>query len=269
MTSAYDNAKEAREKIDKNLNALQSQGASKEVIESAVASRAIALQSEIAAANVVSSNTGSVKKALQQASTSAQKATLNTLKSIANTPGMSGIDVRRANAAVRAAETAMFGATLENTYKDLKYTKEKAVAELNQLKQSGATEGAIRAAEAARDAATSAQKAAVDQAVQQATAAVQQATAAAQDVAAVAQEVSQEVAAVAQEVSQEVAQSAQSALQDLRDIAATGGMNKWDVRRANAAVKEAEAQIAGESYDKQGAIDKINSDEKAWNDARN
>ena len=46
-------------------------------------------------------------------------------------------------------------------------------------------------------------------------------------------------------------------------------MNKWDVRRANAAVKEAEAQIAGESYDKQGAIDKINSDEKAWNDARN
>ena len=269
MTSAYDNAKEAREKIDKNLNALQSQGASKEVIEAAEASRAIALQSEIAAANVVSSNTGSVKKALQQASTSAQKATLNTLKSIANTPGMSGIDVRRANSAVRAAETAMFGATLENTYKDLKYTKEKAVAELNQLKQSGATEGAIRAAEAARDAATSAQKAAVDQAVQQATAAVQQATAAAQDVAAVAQEVSQEVAAVAQEVSQEVAQSAQSALQDLRDIAATGGMNKWDVRRANAAVKEAEAQIAGESYDKQGAIDKINSDEKAWNDARN
>ena len=262
MTSAYDNAKEAREKIDKNLNALQSQGASKEVIESAQASRAIALQSEIAAANVVSSNTGSVQQALQQASTSAQEATLNTLKSIASTPGMSKWDVRKANAAVRAAETAIFGSTLENTYKDLKYTKEKAVEELNQLKQSGATEGAIRAAEAARDAATSAQKAAVDQAVQQATAAVQQATAAAQDVAAVAQEASQEVA-------QEVAQSAQSALQALRDIASTGGMNKWDVRRANAAVKEAEAQIAGESYDKQAEIDKINRDEKAWNDARN
>ena len=67
----------------------------------------------------------------------------------------------------------------------------------------------------------------------------------------------------------EVLTLVQSALQDLRDIAATGGMNKWDVRRANAAVKEAEAQIAGESYDKQAEIDKINRDEKAWNDARN
>ena len=47
---------------------------------------------------------------------------------------MSKWDVRAANAAVRAAETAAYGATLENTYKDIKYAREKAVENLNELK---------------------------------------------------------------------------------------------------------------------------------------
>ena len=60
----------------------------------------------------------------------------------------------------------------------------------------------------------------------------------------------------------------QATLENLRAIASTPGMNKWDVRRANAAVKAAEAGIAGTSYDYQGAVNKVNNDEKAWNAAR-
>ena len=45
-------------------------------------------------------------------------------------------------------------------------------------------------------------------------------------------------------------------------------MNKWDVRRANAAVKRAEAEMAGTDYDYEGAINKINNDERNWNKER-
>ena len=45
-------------------------------------------------------------------------------------------------------------------------------------------------------------------------------------------------------------------------------MNKWDVRRANAAVKRAEAEMAGTDYDYDAAVNKINQDEAAWNAAR-
>ena len=39
-------------------------------------------------------------------------------------------------------------------------------------------------------------------------------------------------------------------------------MNKWDVRRANAAVKAFEAQIAGGSYNYNQAANKIANEEK-------
>ena len=57
----------------------------------------------------------------------------------------------------------------------------------------------------------------------------------------------------------------QATLENLRAIASTPGMGKWDVRRANAAVKAAEAQIAGLSYNYEGAVNKIANNEKKWN----
>ena len=42
-------------------------------------------------------------------------------------------------------------------------------------------------------------------------------------------------------------------------------MNKWDVRRTEAAVKAIEAKIAGTSYDYEGAINKIANDERKFN----
>lgn len=241
ITSAFETAKAAREQIDKNMNELRSSGASKATLDAAQAARDAALQAEIAAANAVTS--------------ASNQATLETLRQVANTPGMDKWSVRAANAAVRAAETAAFGPTLENTYKDLKYAKEKAVDELEKLQASGASEEAINAAKAARDAATSAQKAAVDQAVAQASAAVKGASTAAKE--------------AAEQASKAVAKSAaQDALDTLKEIASTPGMNKWDVRRANAAVKRAEAEMAGTDYDYQGAINKINKDESDWNKSR-
>ena len=121
-----------------------------------------------------------------------------------------------------------------------------------------------RAAEAARGAALQAEIAAANVVASNSTA-VQEA---AQTAATAAQEVAQEVAQAAQ-TAQEAAQSAaESTLATLKEVASTPGMNKWDVRRANAAVKAQEAKMSGSSYDYQGAVDKINNDEKAWNDAR-
>ncbi len=42
-------------------------------------------------------------------------------------------------------------------------------------------------------------------------------------------------------------------------------MGKWDVRRANAAVKAAEAQIAGTNFNYEQAVNKIANNEKKWN----
>ena len=42
-------------------------------------------------------------------------------------------------------------------------------------------------------------------------------------------------------------------------------MNKWDVRRANAAIKAAEAQIAGTNFNYKQAVNKIANDEKQFN----
>ena len=131
QVSAYKAAKEAREQIDKNMNELRASGASKEVLQAAEDARHAALQAEIAAANVVSANSTAVKSAVEAATAAAQEAAqdvaqvaqaaaqeaaqsaaqsaLDTLKEVANTPGMSQWDVQRAQAAVKAAEAEMAG----------------------------------------------------------------------------------------------------------------------------------------------------------------
>ena len=136
-----------------------------------------------------------------------------------------------------------------------------------------------KVAEAAAEAAFMAAKdveSAAGQAAAAAVAAASVASQAAQEVSAEVASVAQEAAAAAQEVSAEVAAAVQDATRAaqeatvaaLQEIASTPGMDKWGVRRANAAVKAAEAEIAGTSYDYQGAVNKINNDEKAWNAAR-
>ena len=45
-------------------------------------------------------------------------------------------------------------------------------------------------------------------------------------------------------------------------------MNKWDVRRTEAAIKAAEAQIAGKSFNYESTLSQINSKEKQWNSWR-
>ena len=133
FTTAYDSAKSAREEIDKNLAALRqaSGGTTTEAIKAAEAARGAALQAEIAAANVVAANSTAVQEAAQEAATAAQEAaqevakeasqvaqeaaqsaaeaTLETLRQVANTPGMSQWDVQRAQAAVKAQEAQMSG----------------------------------------------------------------------------------------------------------------------------------------------------------------
>ena len=59
--------------------------------------------------------------------------------------------------------------------------------------------------------------------------------------------------------------SQQQTLKALKQVASTPGMNKWNVRRANEAVKAAEAQIAGVNYDYESAINKIANDEQKFN----
>jgi hypothetical protein len=132
--SAYDAAKAAREEIDKNMNELRASGASKEAIQAAENARHAALQVEISAANAVASTNRTavqqaVQQAAQEASAAAQQvaqevaqeaaaaaaaqaakvATLEALKAVAGTPGMSQWDVQRAQAAVKAAEAELAG----------------------------------------------------------------------------------------------------------------------------------------------------------------
>ncbi len=133
FTTAYDSAKSAREEIDKNLASLRqaSGGTTTEAIKAAEAARSAALQAEIAAANVVAANSTAVQEAAQAAAVAAQEvaqevaqeasqvaqeaaqsaaeATLETLRQVASTPGMSQWDVQRAQAAVKAQEAKMAG----------------------------------------------------------------------------------------------------------------------------------------------------------------
>ena len=57
-------------------------------------------------------------------------------------------------------------------------------------------------------------------------------------------------------------------LENLKAIRNTPGMNKWDVRRTEAAIKAAEAQIAGRSYSYENALGRIKNQETQWNDWR-
>ena len=368
VKGTYEVAKETREKAVKRVNELEAIGASKAEIQAAKAASDAAKYVEIAAGQSLVSNAN-----IASASISSQQQTLEALRKVASTPGMNKFDVRRANAAVKAAEAQIAGgnynyidaiskiandeqdfnqfradlyrkdieaakiagnfreanelqkdltrfqerlvderkafeaATARTEYFDaiskvignntvgisnssVQETVKAASKEVNQtnefttaydsaksareeidknlaaLRQAsgGTTTEAIKAAEAARGAALQAEIAAANVVASNSTA-VQEA---AQTAAAAAQEVAQEVAQAAQ-TAQEAAQSAAEAtLATLKEVASTPGMNKWDVRRANAAVKAQEAKMSGSSYDYQGAVDKINNDEKAWNDAR-
>jgi predicted nucleic acid-binding Zn-ribbon protein len=152
-------------------------------------------------------------------------------------------------------------------YDSAKSAREEIDKNLNSLRQAsgGTTTEAIKAAEAARSVALQAEIAAANVVASNSTA-VQDA---AQVAAVAAQEVAQEVAQDVAQAAQEAAQSAAEAtLATLKEVASTPGMNKWDVRRANAAVKAQEAEMSGSSYDYQGAVDKINNDEQAWNKSR-
>ncbi len=154
-----------------------------------------------------------------------------------------------------------------SAYDSAKAAREEIDKNLASLRKAsgGATTEAIKAAEAARSAALQAEIAAAN-VVASSSAAVQEA---AQTAAAAAQSAAQEVAQEVSQVAQEAAQSAAEAtLQTLKEVASTPGMNKWDVRRANAAVKRQEAEMSGTDYDYNAAVDKINKDEAAWNAAR-
>ena len=120
------------------------------------------------------------------------------------------------------------------------------------------TTDAIKAAETARHAALQAEIAAANVVAANSSAlqaAAQEAAAAAQDVASSASSAAQ---AAAQEASQVAAQ--QAVVEALREVASTPGMGQWDVRRAQAAVKAAEAELSGTDYSLERALNKINSD---------
>ena len=103
-----DAAKQARAKAVERVNALESAGASKTEIQSAKATSQAAKYAEIAAGqSLVSSNN------LASASVASQKDALENLKSVASTPGMNKFDVRRANAAVKAAEALIAGVNFD------------------------------------------------------------------------------------------------------------------------------------------------------------
>ena len=60
----------------------------------------------------------------------------------------------------------------------------------------------------------------------------------------------------------------QESLENLRAIRNTPGMDKFNVRRTEAAIKSLEAQIAGKSYNYEKAVNKISNDEKNFNLSR-
>ena len=126
---------------------------------------------------------------------------------------------------------------ITNTYAQAKKVREKATERLSELEATpGVSKAEIENAEAAREMAKYAEIAAGQSVV-----------------------TNTKITSVATQ---------QATLYTLKSIASTPGMNKWDVRRANAAVKAAEAALSGESYDQQGAVNKINNDERACDAAR-
>ena len=103
VTSSYSKAKTASEIARENLAAVEAKsGASKEEIQAAEAAVAEAKYAEIAAGQAYVSNTG-------LASAISQKQTLENLKAIRSTPGMNKWDVRRTEAAIKAAEAQIAG----------------------------------------------------------------------------------------------------------------------------------------------------------------
>ena len=125
------------------------------------------------------------------------------------------------------------------TYEVAKEAREKATNRLRELEATpGASQAEIQAAKAASDAAKYAEIAAGQSLVSNT------------DIASAS------------------ISSQQKTLEALKQVATTPGMNKFDVQRANAAVKAAEAQIAGTNYDYLGEISKIANNEQKFNDWR-
>ena len=125
------------------------------------------------------------------------------------------------------------------TYEVAKEAREKATNRLRELEATpGASQAEIQAAKAASDAAKYAEIAAGQSLVTNT------------DIASAS------------------ISSQQKTLEALKQVASTPGMNKFDVQRANAAVKAAEAQIAGTNYDYLGEISKIANNEQKFNDWR-
>ena len=181
-----------------------------------------------------------------------------------NTVGISNSSVQESvKAASKEVKQTNEFTTAYDSAKSAREEIDKNLASLRQA-SGGTTTEAIKAAESARTAALQAEIAAANVVASNSTA-VQEA---AQTAAAAAQEVAQEVAQAAQTAQKAAQSAAETTLATLKEVASTPGMNKWDVRRANAAVKAQEAKMSGSSYDYQGAVDKINNDESAWNAAR-
>ena len=126
------------------------------------------------------------------------------------------------------------------------------------------TTDAIKAAETTRHAALQAEIAAANVVAANSSAlqaAAQEAAAAAQDVASSASSAAQ---AAAQEASQVAAQ--QAVVDALREVASTPGMSQWDVQRAQAAVRAAEAELSGADYSLERALSTIEQN-KAYEEA--
>ena len=124
---------------------------------------------------------------------------------------------------------------VKGTYEVAKEAREKAVKRVNELETIGASKAEIQVAKDASDAAKFAEIAAGQSLVSNAN------------------------------IASASISSQQQTLKALKQVASTPGMNKWNVRRANEAVKAAEAQIAGVNYDYESAINKIANDEQKFN----
>jgi hypothetical protein len=153
-----------------------------------------------------------------------------------------------------------------SAYDAAKSAREQIDQNLNELRavSGGVTTDAIKAAETARHAALQAEIAAANVVAANSSAlqaAAQEAAAAAQDVASSASSAAQ---AAAQEASQVAAQ--QAVVDALREVASTPEMSQWDVQRAQAAVRAAEAELSGTDYSLERALSTIEQN-KAYEEA--
>ena len=111
------------EKIREQVNQTLEFEAYTDILQELLAEAAKAAAETAAVAALAEGATEAEIAAAKAVTSSQTEVNLETLRQVATTPGKDKWGVRAANAAVRAAETAAFGSTLENTYKDIKYKK--------------------------------------------------------------------------------------------------------------------------------------------------